>query len=77
MKRYVYKIETTELTHTISIPMEEGKGWESMIEALWACRIRDKEAVKNVKHIYGLYCTSWGEHINWQSLYLQAIKGRA
>ncbi len=77
MKRNVYKIETKELIQTISVPAEEGKGWESFVEALWACQIRDAKAVKNVKHVYCAYGSTYGEHINWQNLYLEAIKGRA
>ena len=77
MTRKTWEIITTECKHTISVPVEPGKGWECMVEALWACRIRTKEDVKNVKHIYSIYgLNQRGEYVNWQKMYLEEIKKR-
>lgn len=77
MTRRTWEIITTKSKHTISVPVEPGKGWECMTEALWTCNIRTKEEVKNVKHVYGIYTQNCRvEHINWQQMYLRQIKNR-
>lgn len=72
MKRNTYEIAFNGLVHTVSVPTEEGNGWESLVEALWVSYVRDKEAVEKVEYIY---CSSY-EIVGWQKPYLKAIRGR-